>query len=82
LTCLVVYIFIRAPKQLILASALMQALMLPLLAIAALFFRYRRCDDRIKPGRLWDVLLWLSSAGLMLSGSWALWNKISGALGG
>ena len=36
--CLIVYVFVRAPKQLVLASGLMQAIMLPMLAIAALYF--------------------------------------------
>jgi len=45
--------------------------MLPMLAAAALYFRYRRCDERIAPGRLWDVCLWLSALGLLIAGTWA-----------
>ncbi len=50
----------------------MQAIMLPMLAFAALFFRYRRCDSRIEPGPLWDVLLWISAAGMLVAGVSAL----------
>ena len=63
-------IFIRHPVQLILASGVMQAVMLPMLAGATLYFRYRRCDGRITPGRLWDVLLWISALGLLVAGTW------------
>lgn len=77
--CLVVYAFVRAPKQLVLASGLMQAIMLPMLGAAALYFRYRRCDERVRPSFAWDVGLWISSAGLLLAGGWAFFDKISQA---
>ncbi len=73
---LFVYAFVRAPVELVLASGIIQAIMLPMLAAAALYFRYRRCDERIKPGRAWDVFLWISSFGLLLAGGWAAMVKI------
>ncbi len=72
LTC----IFIREPARLILASGVMQSIMLPMLGVATLFFRYRRCDPRISPGRPWDVALWISAFGLLLAGSWTALIKI------
>ena len=77
LTCLTVYVFVRAPKQLVLASGLMQAIMLPMLGAAGLYFRYRRCDSRLQPGRIWDLCLWVSAAGLLLAGGWAFFDKLS-----
>ena len=47
---------------------------------AALYFRYRRCDPRITPGRLWDVMLWLSALGLLLAGGWLALTKLFPAL--
>lgn len=69
--CLVVYVVFPKPTTLILLSGAMQAIMLPMLAVAALFFRYRRCDRRIMPGKVWDALLWLSAAGMTVAGGWA-----------
>ena len=77
---LIVYLFIRAPAQLILASGVMQAIMLPMLAGATLYFRYVRCDRRITPGRLWDVMLWISAAGLLLAGGWLALSRLLPAL--
>ena len=77
LVCLSVYWTGWDPQQLILASGLMQAMMLPMLAIAALFFRYRRCDARLAPGRTWDLFLWISAIGMFVAGVWAAWSKIS-----
>ena len=76
LLCLVMYVFFPKPAQLVLISGLMQAVMLPMLAIAGLYFRYYRNDKRLTPGRTWDALLWLSAAGMSVAGIWALINKL------
>ncbi len=78
LGALVLYVFVRAPVAMILASGLAQALMLPLLGGAALYFRYRRSIAALRPGRLWDALLWLSFAGFLLVAGWALYNAFAG----
>jgi hypothetical protein len=56
----------------------MQAIMLPMLGGATLYFRYRRCDPRIAPGRLWDLLLWISVFGLLLAGGSIALMKLTG----
>lgn len=66
----------KAPKQLVLAGGFMGSLMLPLLGVAALYFRYRRCDPRLTPGRLWDAGLWLSCAGLFVAGGYAFHTTV------
>jgi hypothetical protein len=65
------YVVIPAPALLVLISGVMQAVMLPMLAAAAIFFRYKRCDRRVVPGVLWDLLLWLSALGMLVAGAWA-----------
>ncbi len=74
------YIFMRHPTQLILASGAMQGIMLPMLAGATLYFRYRRCDARIAPGKAWDLCLWISALGLLLGGGWTVLIKLFPAL--
>jgi Mn2+/Fe2+ NRAMP family transporter len=68
--CLAVYIAYPQPTTLVLASGAMQAMMLPMLSGAALYFRYFRCDQRLAPSFLWDVLLWLSALGMLVAGGW------------
>jgi Mn2+/Fe2+ NRAMP family transporter len=70
------YAFFKTPKGLVLAGGFMGALMLPLLGVAALFFRYKRCDARLTPGRLWDIGLWVSVIGLFVAGAYALYDKV------
>jgi Mn2+/Fe2+ NRAMP family transporter len=73
--CLFMYLAYGEPRDLILFSGFMQALMLPMLAGAALFFRYCRMDERIKPSPLWDFFLWLSAAGLLIVALWAVYDQ-------
>ena len=83
LLCLGVYYVCPNPLQLVLVGGMMQAAMLPMLAFAALFFRYRRCDERIAPSRRWDLFLWLSSIGLYSAGCWLVYdvsNRLFAAL--
>lgn len=64
--------FVRAPVAMVLASGLAQAVMLPMLGVAVLYFRYRRLDARLQPGRVWDGFLWLSCVGFLVVGAWAV----------
>ena len=72
LVALLLYIGVRAPTKMVLASGIGQAIMLPMLGAAALYFRYRRSDENLRPGRLWDAMLWLSLAGFAIIGGWSL----------
>ncbi|HTN75724.1 MAG TPA: Nramp family divalent metal transporter [Pirellulaceae bacterium] len=70
--CLFMYLIYGEPRAMILFSGFMQNLMLPMLAGAALYFRYYRNDPRIKPSPVWDFFLWLSAVGLLLVAAWAV----------
>lgn len=74
---LVVFVLSKSPVTLVMISGFAQASLLPLLGVAGLFFRYRRCDVRIAPGRLWDFFLWLSVAALVVTGTSGAWNRIT-----
>jgi len=76
LVSLVTFVWVRAPVKLVLAGGVAQALMLPVLGAAALWSRYRRTDPELTPGRLWDVMLWLSCVGFLVAGIWAIIARI------
>ena len=69
------------PVTLIAISGFCQAIMLPALAVAALWFRYTRTDRRLVPGPLWDVCLVVSSLALLIAASWGVWHALSNLLG-
>ena len=74
----VIYAFLRAPAAMVLASGVAQAVMLPMLGFAALYFRYRRTDPDLAPSRIWNVMLWLSFAGLLIAGLGSLYSTFVG----
>lgn len=75
LLCVVIYIVYPHPTILVIFSGMMQAIMLPMLSAAALYFRYFRCDKRIAPGLAWDVCLWLSALGMLVAGGYLAYAK-------
>ncbi|MHC4433646.1 MAG: Nramp family divalent metal transporter [Planctomycetota bacterium] len=72
IVALLLYVGVRAPAKMVLASGMAQGIMLPMLGAAALYFRYRRCDENLRPGRLWDAMLWVSLAAFTIIGGWSL----------
>jgi Mn2+/Fe2+ NRAMP family transporter len=77
LLCLLVFLAGYDPIQLILLSGILQSVMLPMLAGAALYFRYQRTDPRLRPSRVWDAFLLLSSLGMLIAGVWGVLSKLS-----
>jgi Mn2+/Fe2+ NRAMP family transporter len=75
--CALVYFFIGAPVSLVLVGGVAQALMLPFLAIAALYFRYKQTDEPLKPGAVWTVFLWISALAMAAVGLFQLYQKLS-----
>ena len=78
--CFVFFAFIPNPVQLVLFSGIMQAVMLPMLAVAAIYFRYRKNDPRVSPTPIWDIFLIISGIGLLIVGGWAGYSKITDIL--
>jgi Mn2+/Fe2+ NRAMP family transporter len=82
LLCVAVYVLFPHPAQLVLISGVMQAGMLPMLAIAALYFRFKRSDPRIAPTRIWDAFLWISALGMGVAGVGAFWKALAPVFAG
>lgn len=72
IVALVIYLAFPSPARLVLLSGVAQGIMLPMLAAAALYFRYRRCIDELKPGGFWDAMLWLSALAMLVTGGWTV----------
>ena len=79
--CLVVYVLWPQPVMLVLLGGVAQALLLPVLGGAALYFRYRRTPEGLRPGRLWDVGLWMSCVGFVIVGGKVLVDKLGAWVG-
>ena len=75
--CAVVYFLVGAPVSLVLVGGVAQALMLPFLSIAALYFRYKQTDKPLQPGAVWTVFLWISAVAMASVGLFQLYQKIT-----
>ena len=60
------------PVRLILIGGMVGALMLPIIGMSAMYFRYRLTDPRLLPGKLWDAGLFVSCLALLLVGAYSL----------
>jgi Mn2+/Fe2+ NRAMP family transporter len=76
LVAFVLYAFVQAPSRMIVACGIAQSVMLPLLGAAALYFRYGRSDPHLRPGRLWDALLWIAFAAFLVVGAWSVFTVL------
>jgi hypothetical protein len=76
LICVTCYAFFPQPVLLILISGSMQALMLPIVGFAVLYFRYKKSDFRLGYSKIWDAMLWLSFFSFLVLGAYQLYSKI------
>ena len=72
----VFYISVGNPLGLVFVGAIAQALMLPFLCIAALYFLYTQTEDRLRPGKAWIFFLWISSGMMATVGIYQLVDKL------
>jgi manganese transport protein len=66
------YCIWEKPVALVFIGGVGQGMMLPFLAGAALYFRYRKTHPRMRPGAWWTLALWISAAALALAGAYQL----------
>jgi len=50
--------------------------MLPLIGFAVLYFRYKKCDPRLHPSKIWDGCLWVSFIGFAIIGLYQVYAKL------
>ena len=76
--CLLMYLYFKSPQRLVFASGAAQAIMLPMLAFTAIYFRYTRIDSRLAPGKFWDRCLWISAAIMVVASVSLVYVKARG----
>lgn len=59
------------PSMMTAIGGFAQAVTLPMIAITALVFRYRRTLPNLAPGRLWDAMLWVAVVAITVVATWA-----------
>jgi len=72
-----VFILVGEPVTLVFVGALAQALMLPFLGCAALYFYYRRTEKSLLPGKAWAACLWFAAVAMTAVGVYKLVEEIA-----
>ncbi len=75
------YLTISKPVTLIAIGAIAQALMLPIISFAALYFLYFQTHEQLRPRGSWIVFLWISALAMTSVGAFQLYRAVSGFLG-
>ena len=55
---------VRAPVTMVMIGGIVQAVMLPVIGIGAIYLRHRRLPREIAPSRATDVALWATTAAM------------------
>jgi Mn2+/Fe2+ NRAMP family transporter len=75
--CVGAYYTVGSPVVLVLVGGIAQALLLPMVAFAALYFRHRKCHPALRPGRLWDAMLAISFVAFVVVGIYLVYVNLS-----
>ncbi|HEV3122182.1 MAG TPA: Nramp family divalent metal transporter, partial [Isosphaeraceae bacterium] len=74
---LALYFLFREPRTLVLIGGYAQGLMLPLIAGATLYLRYRDADARVAPSRVTDLFTWIAAVTISLVALYSLYNLVT-----
>jgi len=77
---LLLYMWRRDPKAMVILGGFVQAATLPIISGAAVYLRYRRTDPRLAPSRLSDICLWIAFISISVVATFAIYNWAVGQL--
>ncbi len=69
---LILFLAFKEPKWMVVVGGFGQALMLPIISFATIYFRYRKMDRRMEPRKITDVLMWIAAISITLVAGYAL----------
>jgi hypothetical protein len=76
----VLFLLMRDPKLMVKIGGIAQAATLPMIAICAAWFRYRRVDPRVQPWKTTDVLIWIAVVSISIVAAFTVYTGITGLL--
>lgn len=73
------YLLFESPVKMVVAGGLVQALLLPLAGIGAIYLHHRRVPPELRPHRLVTLALWLCTAVMAAAGAYGVVAALRGA---
>jgi Mn2+/Fe2+ NRAMP family transporter len=77
LGALALYLIFGEPRAMVIFGGFFQGITLPVITGIAVIFRYRRCDPRLAPSRVFDLWLWAAMVSITLVAIYATWERLS-----
>lgn len=74
LASMFLFISFGTPVSLVTVGALAQAVMLPFLGLAAVWFLATQTPKELKPGKLWLAFVWFACLCMMATGAYSAWK--------
>lgn len=71
-TALVLYVAVRDPALMVKIGGIAQAVTLPMIALAALYFRFFKVDPRLRPWPITDLLLLIAATSIVVVAAYAV----------
>lgn len=75
---LVLFFAFKEPAFMVVVGGFAQALTLPIISAATIYFRYRKLDRRLTPSLFLDIMLWLAFVSITVVATVALWKQLMG----
>lgn len=72
------FVFIKLPVGMILVGGFMTSVLLLLVVLAALHFRYRRLPAELRPNAFYDLAFWLSAGTIVAMGVYGILQVVKG----
>ena len=72
------FLFIKLPVGMILIGGFMTSILLLLVVLAAIHFRYRRLPAQLRPDVIYDIAFWLSATAIVMIGVYGIVQVIRG----
>lgn len=71
-----IYLVWGSPVSLVFVGAVAQGLMIPFLALTALWLNYRQTEPALQPGAVWRACLWLSAICMATVGGYQVLSEV------
>jgi Mn2+/Fe2+ NRAMP family transporter len=71
------FVFIRLPVLMVISGGIVGSMLLLLVVFAVLHFRYRRTKPEFIPGKMYDLILWISVLAIALVAVYGLYRLVN-----
>jgi len=73
----ILFLYIQLPVIMVISGGLIGSVILVMMVYMAMYFRYYRLLDSLKPTLFYDIMLWISSISIFLLGIYGIWQVMS-----